>query len=130
MTIPTTNASSTALQQVSSAKTDATTDKRSSCRTRQSPNYYSFGLFNHRPTKRPHRAGEAKNFQPQNISVIETVQSTAEQVPEETKISSVIGNESLRDLRLRSLAKYRSPTPKKDTNSLTVYEVEMNTNLE
>ena len=42
------------------------------------------------PPKR--RAGDVETSQPTNVSIVETVQSTAEQAPEETNFSPVNGN--------------------------------------
>ena len=61
----------------------------------------------------PRRAGDAENVQPPNSSVVETVQSAAEQVPDKITISPVIGTVSPPDPRDRALADQRTPTSKK-----------------
>ena len=72
------------------------------------------------PPKRHGRAGDIESFQPQNVSVVETLPSTTEQAQEETNTSPVIGNVSPPDPRVRYLAKYRSPTPEDEAISMTV----------
>ena len=65
-------------------------------RNRCSPSYYGFdnsssGSTIAEPPKQQRRAGDVENFQPQSVSVVETLQTTAIQLPKEANISPVIG---------------------------------------
>ena len=80
------------LQQFPPSSPKTTEDRRSFGR---SPSYY--GFENPSPEteilaapRRPRRAGDVENMQPPKISVVETVQSTADQVQEESCISPLI----------------------------------------
>ena len=95
MIIPEQSASSAALQQVDSAPTHG---KRSSDRNRRRPSYYGFGSSSDYaitgPPKRPRRAGAVENYQPPPELILETVLHIADQQPDETNISPIIGDVS------------------------------------
>ena len=89
-------ASTSAFQQVLPAASTTPQNKHFSDRTRRSP--YFFGFENSSPDseitatpKRLRRAGDVENYQPTNISVVETVQTLAEKLPAEDNISPTIG---------------------------------------
>ena len=69
-------------------------------------------------------AGVVENYQPTNVSVVETVQSTAEQITDDKNVSPIIGNVSPTDPQVRPLAAQRTPTLEADKISLTVFEAE------
>ena len=56
------------------------------------------------------------------------MQSRADQAPEETDISPVIGNASPPDPQFRYLADNKIPTPEYDAISRPAYEAEVNKN--
>ena len=87
-------------------------------------------LIDHRPVKKQRRDVDVKNFQAPNTSVVETVQTIAEQVPEETHILPIVGNKSHPDPQFMYLADYRSSTHEEDATAMTVYEAELNNNSE
>ena len=133
LTIPKTSAPPKALQQISPPQAIPNADKRSSGQTRRNTNYYRFQKTSPDslitgPPKRQHRTGDVENFHFSNNSVIETVQTTAEQAPKETNILPVIGEVFPSDPRERYPAHYRFPTPEYDMISMTVYKAELNTN--
>ena len=68
--------------------------------------------------------------QSSSTSINETVQTTAEQAPDETNIETVIKEVSPADPRVRNKAGYRSPKPGEDIISMTVNEAEFDTNYE
>ena len=73
------------------------------------------------PTKRPRRAGDVENFQPPPESIVESVQQIAENQPEETTISSQIGETSPSASRNPSLLEIDTPTL---VHSMTALEAE------
>ena len=93
LVIPEQSASSSAPQLVDSAPTQG---KSSSDRNRRSPSNYGFESSSDSaitaPLKRPRRAGDVENYQPPPDSIIETVQHIADQEPDKTNISRIIGN--------------------------------------
>ena len=133
MASPPLNAPTPPLQQVPLLQVPAIAFKRSGGKTRRSLTYYgfedtSFDTLIITSPKSQRRAGDVEHFQSPKVSVVGTIQSTAEQTPEETNISPVIGNMSPLDPRVRHLVDYRSPIPKNDTIFMTVYEAEVKKN--
>ena len=100
--------------------------KRSSDRNRRSPSYYGFENSSSdstivAPPKSPRRAGDVENFQPPPASVVETLQHFAEQQPEETNISPIIGEVSPPAPQVLSILHQDTPTL---VRSMTVFEAE------
>ena len=71
--------------------------------------------------KRPHWPGDVENFQPPPSSVVETVQQIAEQQPEETNISPIIGQVSPHVPQVLSILEQETPTL---VQPMTVFEAE------
>ena len=106
-----------------------TKNKHSSERNHCSPSYYGFDNSSSdstiaAPPKRTRRAGVIENYQPPSVSVVETKQTTAEQLPVEDNISSLFAELSPPDLRVRTLANQQTPKLDKDVQSLTMHEAE------
>ena len=80
--------------------------------------------------KKPHRARDVDNFQPSNISVVETVQSTAQQIQYDKNISPFIDDLSAPDPRVWPLVDQGTPTLEEDVIYLTVFEVERQKNFD
>ena len=94
--LPQSLAATSALHQVLPSANGTTQNKRSSDRKRRSPSYYfknsSSDSAKIAPPKRPRRSGDIESYQPTNVSVVETVQTTADQLPVEDNISPVTGD--------------------------------------
>ena len=100
--------------------------KRSSVRDSRSRSYYGFEYSWSdstivAPPKRPRRVGDVENFQPPSASVVETVQHIAEQQPEETNISPIIGEVSTSAPQVLSSLDQDTSTL---VRSMTVFETE------
>ena len=97
--------------------------KRSSDRNRSSPTYYGFENSSSdstiaAPFKRPRRARDVENFQPPRASSVETVEHFAEQQPEGTNISPIIGEVSPPAPQVLSILDHGTPTL---VRSMTVF---------
>ena len=91
LVIPSHNDPTSSLQQIPPSSSSATTKvERSSSHNRRSPSYCCCQPIPEYPTKKPRRAGDVENFQPPNVSVVDSVHFTAEQIPEEQSIPPVI----------------------------------------
>ena len=104
----------------------AAQNTRTSDRTRRSPSYYGFESSPPNstilpPPKWPRRAGDVENFQPPPESIVESVQHTAENQPEEQNISPLIGQVSPSAPRNPPLIDIDTPTL---VQSMTTLEAE------
>ena len=113
--IPASTSSTFALQQVLPAASTAPRNKHSSYRNHRSPSYYGFENSSPNseitaPPKKPLRASVEENYQPTNISLLETVETTADQIPSEDNISPAIGNVSPLDPQVCPVVDQRTST--------------------
>ena len=97
--------------------------KRSSDRKRQSPSFYGFELSSDSaiiaPPERTRRAGDVENYQSPPESIVETVQHIADQQPDETILSPIMGHVSPPNLQNPSLLDTDTPTL---VHSMMVFE--------
>ena len=99
--------------------------KRSSDRNRRSPSCYGFESSSDSaitaPPKRPRRAGDVESYKPPPESIIKTVQHIADQQPDDTNISPIIGDVSAPAPQNASLLDIDTPTL---VRSMTVFEAQ------
>ena len=96
-----------------------TQNKRFSDRNRRSPSYHGFKIFSSFSAiaalpKPPRSSGDVDNYQPTCVSVVETLQTITDQLPEEGNLSPVLGELSPHDPQICSLVGQPTPTLDKD----------------
>ena len=118
LVLPQTLAPKSALQQIIPA-VHTTQSKRPSDRNRRSPSYHGLKIFSSVSAiaalpKQPRSSSDVENYQPTCVSVVETVQTIADQLSEEGNISPVLRELSPHDPQICSLVDQQTPTLDKD----------------